>query len=112
MLRAILGKHSAAKSLLSAIERVRVRDLSDGQMGSIELGESSSAARRMLACVAEADYVDSDGVSLSIAINVDQNGRLLELDVWKVDFSPLLQNPNPKTIRNIRCFSVEDSYGD
>ena len=62
-------------------------------MGSIELGESSSDARRMLACVAEADYVDSDGVSVSIAINVDQNGHLFELDMWKVDFSPLIQYP-------------------
>jgi Domain of unknown function (DUF6984) len=93
LLRAILEKHSAANTLLSAIERVRVRDLSDGGMGSIELGESSSDARRMLACVAEADYVDSDGVSVSIAINVDQNGHLFELDMWKVDFSPLIQYP-------------------
>ena len=109
LLRAILGKHSAAKSLLSAIERVRVRDLSDGGMGSIELGEGSANARRMSACVAEADYVDSDGVSVSIAINVDQNGHLFEVDMWKVDFSPLIQYPNSRTIRNIRCFSVEDS---
>jgi hypothetical protein len=78
-------------------------------MGSIELGEGSSNARRMSACVAEADYVDSDGVSVSIAINVDQKGHLFELDMWKVDFSPLIQYPNSRTIRNIRCFSVEDS---
>ena len=76
LLRAILEKHFAANSSLSAIERVRARDLSDGGMGSIEL---------------------------------DQYEHLFELDMWKVDFSPLIQYPNFRTIRNLRCFPVEGS---
>jgi hypothetical protein len=28
-------------------------------------------------------------VLVSVALNVDQRGELFELDLWKVDFSPL-----------------------
>jgi uncharacterized lipoprotein NlpE involved in copper resistance len=41
----------------------------------------------------EAEYVDCDGVPVSIVLNADQNGRLYELDMWKVDFAPLQEYP-------------------
>lgn len=39
--------------------------------------------------VTEVDYVDSDGVPVSIVVNVDQQSLLFELDIWKVNFLPL-----------------------
>jgi hypothetical protein len=104
LIRGLLAKHPSGKSLLLRIEMAKVRDLADGQMGSIEFDENASHARHMSACIAEADYVDSDGVSVSIDLNVDQNGNLFEIDIWKVDFNRLLQYPSPRMIRNIRCF--------
>jgi hypothetical protein len=99
LLAAILKDHYLAASL-STLDRVR--DLSDGGMGSIEFLGMTSSARRHARCVAEADYMDADGIPVSIAVNVDQDGRLFELDIWKVDFGKLRSYPSPKTIRNIR----------
>jgi hypothetical protein len=33
-------------------------------------------------------FKDIDGTPVSAALNVDQQGNLYELDIWKVDFSP------------------------
>ena len=43
--------------------------------------------------LAEAQYNDVDGVLVSIALNIDKNGNLFEMDFWKVDFSPLRSYP-------------------
>jgi hypothetical protein len=102
LLAAILKHHDLASSL-STLDRVR--DLSDGGMGSIEFFGVTGSLRRQARCVAEADYMDSDGIPVSIAVNVDQHGKLFELDIWKVDFGKLQSYPSPITIRNIRHLS-------
>ena len=94
--RILEGTHLAASAEL------KVRDLSDGGMGSIEFFPESLEPRRPEGVV-EADYMDSDGVPVSIAVNIDQYGKLFELDIWKVNFGPLRTYPTPKTIRNIRA---------
>lgn len=99
LLTAILKDHYLGVSV-SGLERVR--DLSDGGMGSIEFVGMPPNARRHATSVAEADYMDSDGIPVSVSVNVDQHGRLFELDIWKVDFGKLQRYPSPKTIRNIR----------
>lgn len=43
----------------------------------------------------EVRYIDCDRIPVSIALNVDQHGRLYEMDFWKVDFSPLKRYPKP-----------------
>ena len=52
--------------------------------------------------LAEAQYVDSDGVPVSIALNTDSSGHLFELDFWKVDFSPLRRYPKPSDLVSTR----------
>jgi hypothetical protein len=104
LLTAILKNHHLVGSL-STLNTVR--DLSDGGMGSIEFLGAAPNMRRHAQCAAEADYMDSDGIPVSIAVNVDQNGRLFELDIWKVDFGKLRNYPSPKTIRNIRHLPAE-----
>lgn len=64
-----------------------VEDMLDGGMGSLRF--SSDEMRSLGAAVAEADYIDADGVPVSIVVYVDQNGRLFELDIWKANFLPL-----------------------
>lgn len=44
--------------------------------------------------VVEHQFKDSDGVVVSASLNIDQNGELFELDIWKTDHSPLLGNFN------------------
>ena len=99
LLRTLLKDHELGKALSTDVP---VRDLSDGGMGSIEFLPETDFERRKARCIAEADYMDSDGTRASFALNVDQHGRLFELDIWKMDFSPLQTYPSGRTIRNIR----------
>ena len=48
----------------------------------------------MYKCIAEKEFLDSDGVPISVTLNIDDDGLLYELDIWKVDFSPIIKYPN------------------
>jgi hypothetical protein len=78
----ILGHSSPLQGHFDLVE-----EMNDGGMGSLRF--VGSADRRLGECVGEAEFDDADGVVVSVALNVDQRGELFELDVWKVDFSPL-----------------------
>ena len=41
--------------------------------------------------VSRLQFRDKDGVLVSASLNVDQNGALFEVDIWKVDFSPVIE---------------------
>lgn len=68
------------------VTTILVTDMVDGGMGSLLIG--SGEGRRLGKGVASYEFEDIDGVLVSVVLNVDQNGDLFELDVWKVDFSP------------------------
>lgn len=76
-----------------------VEDMADGWMGSIRFLHESSEGRVFGATIAEAEYLDSDGIPVSIAVNVDGRGDLFEVDIWKVDFSPLRDYPTPERLQ-------------
>lgn len=91
LIRALLGHVSGGEHLLLQLEGAQVRDMDDGGMGSLEF--AGDERRSLGSCLVEAEYVDCDGVIVSIALNADQNERLYELDMWKVDFAPLRKYP-------------------
>jgi hypothetical protein len=64
-----------------------VEEMNDGGMGSLRF--VAGPDRQFGKCVGSAEFNDADGVLVSVALNVDQRGQLFELDIWKVDFSPL-----------------------
>ena len=71
-------------------------DLRDGGMGSIRvIAGSDDAPRRMGRELVTASYTDEDGVPVLISLNLDEGGGLFEIDIWKVDFSPLRRYPRP-----------------
>ncbi|MCK1651415.1 hypothetical protein IVA88_08165 [Bradyrhizobium sp. 149] len=78
----ILGQYSPLPGHLELVE-----EMNDGGMGSLLF--AGSADRRFGKCIGEAEFDDADGVLVSVALNVDQRGELFEVDLWKVDFSPL-----------------------
>ena len=88
-------------TILSALETARVVDMSDGGMGSFrfEYGDSNQKPTARHSVTVEAN--DVDGVSLSIALFLDSEGRPLEVDIWKVDFSPLIQLPRPEALKRV-----------
>jgi hypothetical protein len=92
LIRALLGHVSDGEQLIRQLEGAQVRDTDDGGMGSLEF--VGDERRSLGSCLVEAEYFDCDGVLVSIALNVDQDERLYELDMWKVDFSPLREYPD------------------
>ena len=46
-----------------------------------------------------ANYVDEDGILVSVSLNLDQQGEPFEIDMWKVDFSPLRRFPRPEDLQ-------------
>jgi hypothetical protein len=44
--------------------------------------------------VGEVVFADSDGTKVSATLVVDSHGELREMDVWKVDFTPVLRMPS------------------
>ena len=91
--------------LINRLSRdLMVEDMADGGMGSIRFVHATSEKMKREVCVAEA--LDKDGMLLSISINEDLAGRLMELDIWKVDFSPLMHFPAASELRSISAEGV------
>jgi hypothetical protein len=80
------------------IDNAIVQDMNDGNMGSIRFVQKPDVIHSLGKTVAEAEYVDADGVTVSIAVSVDDRGHLYEVDFWKVDFSPLRKYPKPEQL--------------
>jgi hypothetical protein len=91
---------SDAKPMIEVpLQSALVEDMDDGGMGSIRFLPSADQVSRTAHAIAQGEYIDEDGVLVSIAINADQNGRLFEVDFWKVDFSPLKRYPSASDIK-------------
>ena len=89
------------ESLNEKLANAWVDDMQDGGMGSIRFLTSTERERKMGRVLVEAEYIDEDGVLVSIAVNCDQNDNLYEMDLWKVDFSPLKRYPAPSDLKSI-----------
>jgi hypothetical protein len=74
-------------------------DLPDGGMGSIRLTNKSDRPRKMGSELVTAHYIDKDQIPVVISINLDQEGRLFEMDFWKVDFSSLKRYPTSAELK-------------
>lgn len=92
LLSRILGSERA-----NCLSDATVVDMNDGGMGSVRFAPFGDA-RRYGSTLADAQFTDADGIPVSVTVNVDQHGQLLELDLWKVDFSPLLRYPGPAEV--------------
>ncbi len=67
----------------------------DGGMGSLRLFPSgASGSSRFGRQVAQVEFKDKDGAIVSATLNVDEQGALFELDVWKTNFEPILEIPD------------------
>jgi len=100
LLMALLSTHPEFHSFEKEIASGEVQDMSDGGMGSVRF--VAPALRSFGATLLRADYLDVDGVLVSIAINMDDQGKLYELDFWKTDFSLLKKYPQPELVKTRR----------
>ena len=85
-------------AILSRLDDVIVEDMDDGGMGSLKVLGPWEPGPRMGERLCVATFADKDQVPVSITISLDENGRFFELDVWKVDNSPLIQFPDPEQV--------------
>jgi hypothetical protein len=102
MLKVLLqSKPSPSSFLLESVNELRAIEMNDGGMGSLLLipKGAESKNRSFGQQLALGEFTDLDGVPVSVALNTDSDGYLYELDVWKVNFSPLLAWPDPADIK-------------
>jgi len=72
---------------------IQVQNMDDEGMGSLLLFENGivSKEREFGSEVASCYFQDIDNVTVSAALNVDTNGKIFEMDIWKTDFTPLIK---------------------
>ena len=99
LVQALLSGVFSESEIEHRLPHPMVQDLSDDGMGSIRFANPMSANRRFGREADTADYVDHDGVLVSITLNLDQEDDLFEVDFWKVNFSPLVRYPTPQDLR-------------
>lgn len=75
------------------LRALRVSDMDDGGMGSLRFASGKSHPRYGRT-IAEGWFKDIDGMPLALALYVDREDDLFELDSWKVDFTSRLRLPN------------------
>ena len=66
--------------------------MDDGGMGSILLTPAKPLLnpRKFKERISDCIIEDTDGMSIIVSLNIDQDDYLFELDVWKCDFSPVI----------------------
>ena len=61
--------------------------MSDGGMGSLAIAPFDRS-RKFGSAPAECHFYDLDGIPVWVVLNLDQDGRPFEVDVWRLDFAP------------------------
>ena len=97
LIGALIGMLPDAAPLRSQLPGALVQPMNDGGMGSLRFVTSGSD--RMHHEAVAARCLDEDGVPLELSLNLDENGDLFELDIWKVDFSPVKHLPAPSQVQ-------------
>lgn len=76
------------------LQTVRAVQMDDSGMGSLQLilpGQTTS--RGLLYVASECRFWDRDGVEVIASLFVGRDGLPYELDLWRVDFKPLIEIP-------------------
>lgn len=69
-----------------------IRPLSDGGMGSFSF--DLGGTKRYSNTVGDLEFLDSDGKKVLASLYLDDEGGLLELDIFKSDYSPVEAIPS------------------
>jgi len=82
--------------ILLSLKDLTIEELNDEGMGSLQF--ISKEKQKLVKTISEAEFIDEDGVPVFLALGIDAEGKLFELDVWKADFSPVKKWPPIKDI--------------
>ncbi len=78
-----------AKFMLEIKNGLSVEDMNDGGMGSIRFLKDNKQERIWGETAVEKEFSDQDQIPVMIYLDLDTQGEFFELDIWKVDFSPV-----------------------
>ncbi len=78
---------------LPELSELRVEEMDDGHMGSLYIlnPKKNKADRKFGRELGVLMVKDSDSVDVSVSLNLDTEGGLYELDIWKTDFTPVVK---------------------
>jgi phosphomannomutase len=96
LIRALLIKNPQySEEIIPKINTLLVENMNDGGMGGLLFISPDPDSDRIFGkIIAEAEFTDEDGILVSIALSLDTSNQLFELDVWKIDYSPVYKWPD------------------
>ncbi|MXV14164.1 DUF6984 family protein [Hufsiella ginkgonis] len=92
LIKALLKGTKFENELTAQIGLLQVEEMQDGEMGSLRVVRPHKK-QSLGAIAAQAEFTDEDDVPVSVTLNLNQDGELFELDIFKADFSPLKKFP-------------------
>ncbi len=77
-------------------DKIMVKPMDDGGMGSLLLFPDGIETQNRVfeKTAAEHEFKDADKTDVLASLNIDRSGQLLELDIWKMNFDPLIRFPD------------------
>lgn len=104
LIKALLMTNSnIAEIIVPTLDTILVEDMDDGGMGSLLFISCTNDSNRKLGkTLAEAEFLDEDQVLVCVQLNLDNHNQLFELDIWKVDYSPVSRCSNLERIGAIK----------
>ena len=74
-----------------------VLPMEDGDMGSLRLNYLNLNHKKRVfgRQISELEFIDKDGVKVIVSLNIDNEGILYELDIWKTNFNKLVKIRTP-----------------
>lgn len=92
IMRTLLYRAYEPKWKAIDVEALRVTDMNDGGMGSLSF-ETIKPDLMYGRTLSEGWFKDEDGFPVLVAINLDMEDEIFELDSWKVNFPPRRRLP-------------------
>ncbi len=95
--RRLLARLAHADNLTTEwLDGLTVAEMDDGGMGSLRLApEGKDDPDRAFGRAGEQlEFADADGIPVIASLYLDDAGAPLELEMWKVDFTPLVRIPD------------------
>ena len=72
---------------------ITVAPMADGGMGSLAIAPFATG-RQLGSSPAQCHFFTDEGVPVSAVLNLDKDGLPFEIDVWRVDFKPVVAWPS------------------
>ena len=88
-----LVKQSSMKLPKDWSENLLIHKMDDGGMGSFKIFQNQfelEVIRKFGKQAAEYQFIDDDGVPVFVTLYLDDQNRLFEVDVWKINYIPVI----------------------